>query len=297
MKKYFLYSLLTLLSSAVFSQTKSEASLSVSQIFQKSEESYAALKTYLDSGKVISEFYNNEVPGKSSIKFRTAYSELLGFNFEYYDPNKSNSLYTINKSGNVVKSWWGIRNKIETPASLSMAIATATGVSSSTSNMVPRLLLPAELGQRNIYMNVKGAVSRTEAIDGHICYVIEGNKSEGEIIKLWISKSDFLIRKIFMDKKIDVKASQAKRDSLITSQAKSLKIKLNAEKDSVKRAGLIKQVKTLEDLNAQLLKRQKELPQVASVLYVKTTYYYYPYFPEILNKDLFTFRPNREIAL
>lgn len=33
------------------------------------------------------------------------------------------------------------------------------------------------------------------------------------------------------------------------------------------------------------------------ILNVKKTYYYYPYALKTLKKDLFTFRPNREVAL
>jgi len=295
MKKYFICALLTLFSNFVFSQSKTQVTLSVPQIFEKSEESYAALQTYLDSGKVIKEFYNNDRPSKSSIKFRTAYSEFLGFNFEYYVPNKSNSLYTINKSSNVVRSWWGIRNQIETQASLSSALAAATGVSSSTSNIIPRLLLPAELKQANVFKNVKGKITGSEVIDDHVCYVIEGNKSESGIIKLWISKKDFMIRKIFIDRKIDVKASGTKIDSLIKNQIVTLKSKSNAEQDAVKRASLVKKLKTLEDANQLMTQMQKR--SQSSALSVKTTYYYYPYFPKKLSKNLFTFRPNREVAL
>jgi hypothetical protein len=72
-------------------------------------------------------------------------------------------------------------------------------------------LFPLELQHRNIYTNIKVAISGSEDINGHGCYVIEGKRSENEVIKLWINKTDFMIRKIYTDMKIDVKVSRAKQ--------------------------------------------------------------------------------------
>lgn len=235
MKNISILLFLTLFSNVVLAQHNVKVALSVQQIFEQSEKNYAALKTYLDSGQVITEFYNKEIPAKSSIKFKTAYSKPNGFNFEYYIPNKSTSLYIINKTGNVVKSWWGIQNKIESPVSLSAAIATATGVSSSTSNIIPGLLFPEEWKQKNIYTNIQAVISGSESINEHECYVIEGKRFENEAIKLWISKTDFMIRRIFTDSKVDVKATRAKSDAILNNNINSLNKRIDLEKVQLKK--------------------------------------------------------------
>ncbi|MET0570724.1 MAG: hypothetical protein ABWZ79_04815 [Pedobacter agri] len=282
-------------SNVVLAQTNNKVALSVQQIFEQSKKNYASLKTYLDSGKVITEFYNKEIPGKSSIKFRTAYSKLNGFNFEYFVPNNSTSLYIINKTGNVVKSWWGIRNRIESPTSFSAAIGAATGVSSSTSSIIPGLLFPMELKEKNIYTNIKASISGSENVNGHGCYVIEGKRFENEVIKLWISKTDFMIRKIYTDSKLDVKATRAKSDSLLNNSINSLNERIDLEKDSIKKANLIEQVNAIKKAKSNMpgFKRRLTPP----ILNVKKTYYYYPYSLKTLNSNLFTFHPNREVAL
>lgn len=77
-------------------------------IINKSKAAYANLPIYLDSGKVVESMYNNDHPSKTAKVFRTAYTNTSEFNFEYYEVGKSNSLYTINRSSGVVKSWWGV---------------------------------------------------------------------------------------------------------------------------------------------------------------------------------------------
>ncbi|UKT64675.1 outer membrane lipoprotein-sorting protein [Pedobacter mucosus] len=295
MKKSLLYFLLTFVSNVVFSQSTVKQALSVQQIFEQSEKSYAAIKTYLDSGKVITEYYNKELPSKSSIKFKTAYSKLNGFNFEYYVPNQSASLYIINKTGNVVKSWWGIRNKIESPASLSAAISAATGISSSTSNIIPGLLFPEEWKQKNIYKNIKAVISGSENINGHGCYVIEGKRFENEVIKLWISKTDFMIRKIYTDSKLDVKATRAKSDSLLNNSLNSLSKRIDLEKDSIKKASLVSQVNAIKKARSNVSRFNAGL--IPPILNYRKTYHYYPYALKTVKSDFFTFHPNREVAL
>ncbi|KLT63867.1 hypothetical protein [Pedobacter sp. BMA] len=295
MKNILIVFLLTFFSQVVFAQNNVNVALSVQQIFEQSEKKYASLKNYLDSGKVITEFYNREVPSKSSIKFKTAYSKTEGFNFEYYIPNKSNSLYIINKTGNVVKSWWGIRNKVESPVSLSAALSAAAGVSSSTSYIVPAVLFPEEWKEKNIFKNVKAVVSGSENVNGEECYVIEGKRSEHEAIKLWISKTDFMIRKINTDSQLDVKATRLKSDSLLNNNINSLNQRIALAKDSGTKSGLINQVNAAKKVRSSLPVLEQGL--LPSVLKVRKTYYYYPYTLKTFKTDLFTFHPNREVEL
>jgi hypothetical protein len=71
--------------------------LTVNAIISLSIKSYSQLKSYTDSGKLIQTFLTNK-PNKSAKVFKTAYVNTGNINFEYYQPGKSNSLYTITKT-------------------------------------------------------------------------------------------------------------------------------------------------------------------------------------------------------
>lgn len=55
-----------------------------SRIMKLSAEKYADMKVYMDSGKVISSYYNLPHPHSTASLFKTAYSDKGSFNFEYY---------------------------------------------------------------------------------------------------------------------------------------------------------------------------------------------------------------------
>ncbi len=208
-------------------------------IIQKTERNYASLHNYFDSGKTIVSFYNNNHPFKKALLFKTSYSNTGLFNFEYYEVGNSNSLYVINKnSENIVQSWWGITNQLKTHSSLESPLAASTGVSSSTSILIPKLLLRTKiLGKANIFHNMQNPIlTSTETVNGFVCYKISEADTMNKILSVWIDKEKLLIRKVETD---------------------------NVVKD----------------------------------FRVRTTYQFFPFIPEKVDKELFTFKPYREVSL
>lgn len=207
-----------------------------------SMKAYEKLELYLDSGKVINEFtVAGKRPYKTAMFFRTAYSKKEGFNFEFYDLSRSNTLYTINQSNGIAQSWWGGNEKISTN-SLSMLLNAAYGISSKTSRTIPVLLLSSQLAttSNTIYQDYKFEYEAVESVNGLPCYLLKRMSPKGELIKVWVAKDDFLIRKI----------------------------------------------ESIRDILTQGDKMQ-----------VKTTTYYYVCKSQVVDKKLFTFRPNREVEL
>lgn len=193
-----LFVLLPLIPKLILAQTANE-------ILQKSAKAYENTKMYIDSGKVLQEFYEMEHPFDSAKQFKTAYSKSGLFNFEYYEVGKSNSLYIINKGADAkVQSWWGITNHLETNMSLDSQLSAAKGVSSLTSTLITELLFPKNkiLGEP-ILSSIKDAKNDgIDDVNGLRCYKISGNEVPEGKISLWISKTDFLIRKLLIDKKV-----------------------------------------------------------------------------------------------
>lgn len=260
---------------------------SAATIIDRSKTAYANLPVYLDSGKVVESIYNNDHPNKTAKVFRTAYTNTGAFNFEYYVLGKSNSLYTINRSSGVVRSWWGITNKVSTPATINLALAGATGVSSRTSAIIPDLLLTKNFKQ-NFYSTLSSPhLNGSEKVGMADCYKISGlEMSSLNPVTVWIGKNDLLIRKIETDRKITPEKSRnliRKMDSINEINHKTdtlwLKNKAARKAANARRDALLDAMPSMRDFN------------------VKTTYLFYPYLLKRMNPELLEFRPNREIAL
>jgi len=297
MKISLQFFMLLLITSTVYAKNANgpgSGIISADSVFKKSQFAYAHLKTYLDSGKIVQSFSNLEHPHKTAKLFKTAYADNGDFNFEYYDLDASYSLYTINRTANVVKTWWGVTNKIETPAKLATPLATALGVSARSSTMIPALLLTVDFGEKtNLYHTIKTPVLvADEVVNGVTCYKVAGTERDGQSkITIWIAKTDFLIRKIETDVVVDpakARATAKKIDSLMLAQHQNDPEFL--KKDSIRKA----KNKEINDKITAVNPNYKPSDQVFNV---NTVYQYFPYTLKKPNPELFSFRPNREISL
>jgi len=218
MKKYLIFFLLLLPSIIAFSKDKSPDSLTVQEIFTNSEKAYLNLETYVDSGKIINEVYNGDKPLKTTVAFKSAYAKKIGFNFDYYFPGSSTSIYIINEYDKVVNIWQGETKKIETGSRFHLAINKAKGISPLTLHIIPTLLMPFPINPKSFLGFIKGDITGSEIIDHDACYVIRGTKPKNERVTVWISQKEFMIRKIIIDKEISLKASETKGELLKGSE-------------------------------------------------------------------------------
>jgi outer membrane lipoprotein-sorting protein len=167
-------------------------------ILERSRYKYSTLVNYFDSGKVISSFYNIPHPIKKALYYKTSFSKSGLFNFEYYEPGRSNTLYEINRGNGRIRSWWGVTNKLKEFKSIRQPLTEAAGVSSSLSLFIPGLLLQEDFPDNyNILNRLREPVLlNTEMMAGHECYKISETDTLTKKMILWIDKKDFLIRGI-----------------------------------------------------------------------------------------------------
>ena len=178
----------------------------VNTVIAKTETNYSNLRVYLDSGKVISSFYNIARPHKSAILFKTAYKRTGAFNFEFYQLG-TDRLHIVNRDeNNKVMTWDG--TSVIQAQHFSLAMAGATGISSASAIMIPNLLMPDAIKtrHRNIFHSITDAkLEPSEVINGRSCYKLMGKENmldKDGYVMIWISKDDYLIRKIEVDRKI-----------------------------------------------------------------------------------------------
>lgn len=174
-----------------------------SDILSRSATKYAELKTYMDSGKVISHFYNNAHPRSNALIFKTAFSDNGAFNFEYYELGSTDINVLNRDAAKNVKVWKGFANTVVSGQPFNLAMAGFVGISNFTAALVPTLLMPEEqLVPRNIFNRLTDPkFVATEKVNGEECYRIDA-KHPNESWTLWVSTSDLLIRKAESDRPV-----------------------------------------------------------------------------------------------
>lgn len=175
--------------------------MTAAQIIAQMEEAYATCTTYTDSGEIHKTFHRD---GRVKIiRFETAFIRPDRFRFEFnqadrHNPEGPRQRYIVWQDGRHVRRWSYAREQVNRKATLSLAIAGATGVSSGVAHYVPRLMIPeidggsVTDGRFTRIDDVTLAIDATgESVD---CYRLVGSEFE-----LWIGTQDFLLRRVIRD--------------------------------------------------------------------------------------------------
>ena len=187
--------------SSVFGQSRGGDPESAQEILAAMAQTYASCKSYQDEGRVIKTFFETDGTRTVEIKFKTAFVRPDRFRFQYTDQDqfKKERSYIIWRKAGDVKSWWDVMPGIKTNDSLALALARATGVSSSSAHTIPVLLLPDETMGRRLTDLLEPRRGADEAVAGEDCYQIIGyfDAQDRRIpLSIWISKSRRLVLKI-----------------------------------------------------------------------------------------------------
>ncbi len=170
--------------------------LTQDDIIKKVVKEHDNLTSYRDNSTATMS-YISATPYTVVKQSKLVYSGDGRFRWEYYVVGNANSLYVIHRDiiGNV-KSWWDVTDELKTPASLGIALPSATGVSDMTAFIVPSLLLPEEFDNHNIFKTLTSlARGPDENIDGDECYLITGKNNAGDLCKIYVLKENYLIRR------------------------------------------------------------------------------------------------------
>lgn len=215
-----LYASLTLLIcwSLGLSQNKSTTAQS---IIEKMASQYANASSYQDSGVVEDVEGQGKGTRKTAITFKTFFARPHFFRFEWTDRlalmlgERLNVLWNDGKQTYGYYSWE--ETGVEKKEDLSMGIAGATGVSRAAAHIIPTLLLEEVAGFRlTETLNVK--LLREEEFEGEECYLVRGYHPHNFPIDMWISKRDFLLRKVRKPHDDGTFAEDIRRDIKLNGQ-------------------------------------------------------------------------------
>lgn len=172
------------------------------QLLGQMRAAYAALRSYSDTGVVLTHMPRNDLPNETT--FRSVFARPGLFRFEWtshhaYPPLrhiKFNSVIWSNGDGAYFWSDWGGNGEtLEKQDSLEMAVAAATGVSHGAAHTIASLLLPP-MG-RTIGEGVTWDGKTTvEDVEGVACHHFTGQHKGLGHFELWVGKDDYLVRKV-----------------------------------------------------------------------------------------------------
>lgn len=188
--------------------------ITANYLMLKVEEIYSSAISYRDTGIVSTKYITDEYKLDEK-PFKTTFNRSGLYRYEYYKIGDENSRYIIHRDENmVVKTWRG--NTEETKESLSLAIVEASGISSGSAFNIPSLLMPVELGFKNILRILENIeIIESESIEGNDCYKLTGNIYNMETIyTIWIQKNNFLIRRISNNSQFDTFSTETTTDIL-----------------------------------------------------------------------------------
>ncbi|HSL55603.1 MAG TPA: DUF2092 domain-containing protein [Pyrinomonadaceae bacterium] len=178
-------------------QTKPDATRILNNMFSV----YARAASYQDEGILVT---TTDTPTGGLIEkmpFKTFFKRPGLFRFEWTDftITKLGRTYRIWSNGTDAFTYWE-PDRYEKEESLGLAVAGATGVSSTTVNTVSDLLLPDELGPSALKRLTRVSLLGEDVFEGVHCYRIKATE-DGESIELWIGKNDLLLRKLRRERK------------------------------------------------------------------------------------------------
>jgi outer membrane lipoprotein-sorting protein len=178
------------------------AAESPEQIIAKMARTYAGARSYSDEGEVIT-VYTGEPAGKRTHKrpFSTKFVRPKLYRYEFWERRgegeDERNRYVIwsDAAPERSKAWWTLRPAID-EKSLAMAIGAAVGVSGSSSNTVPGLLMPDVVTGSQLRAMRDLKLVGEETVEEALCDKVEGKNVRGEPMTVWVDKATCLVRKI-----------------------------------------------------------------------------------------------------
>jgi len=178
-----------------------ESSPAALQVIADMEATYAAMRSYADTGVV--HMYNRDEKEPDEIRFDTAYVRPNHLRFAWvshhpYRPLRHIEWHSVIWSNHSGAFAWHRHNNEGTSQtreeSMPMVIAGATGVSAGAAHTVTNLLLPPS-GDFSFRELEKLHIVGIEEIDGVKCHYLFGMHPEFGTHELWVGIDDHLLRK------------------------------------------------------------------------------------------------------
>lgn len=182
-------------------------SLSAKEILDRISELYKSCRSYLDKGEIKIQMTKKGCKTFDVRRFFTFFLRPSRFSFQFRSRlprEKAWRKYGVYMKNNVVKSL--LTDEICSEVrerSLNDAIASAAGISGGSAVWIPNLLMPDLIEAQGIRSTKQLKRLRDEVINDVMALKIEGRDQQGSLRMFWIDKEQFLIRRIYCNKRSD----------------------------------------------------------------------------------------------
>lgn len=209
--------------------------ISPNDVLKKVAAAYNALETYKAKGTIVAEYDSGGVKGNTE----TSFSILLKKPNLYlisWTQKILHSAFCMSQSGAVCSDgsqpYFCSMNKCWKVGSDEMALAAATGVSGGAAYTIPSFFLPALQQPAPFSRLIAPKMRKSEKVGEEDCYVICGSSAVSKKEILWVSKTDYLIRKYYrsFEKVAGEKQMPKMTDRELEEAVKSLGLKVTEEK-------------------------------------------------------------------
>ncbi len=200
--KKLVTSCITILVLTNLAHTKPQGAMSAQEIIDRMVEVYASCRTYSDEGEVSTE-YVGMLSSPPSQPFFTAFVRPASFRFEFSRrrPNDGLDRFIAWKDRDMERSWWP-SNLGRREAGLEAMLLGVASLSAGASLTIPSLLSPDLVGGSSILTSLDELrLTGEDKVDGRKAFKVEG-RFQGQTLKLWIDRQEFLIIKIHRRMKI-----------------------------------------------------------------------------------------------
>jgi outer membrane lipoprotein-sorting protein len=190
---------------ALFGSSPSEAD----DVLARSRATYAALKSYSDSGRVDYEYGPAAAPLRERYTFTTLFRapRHLLFDFTKGSPG---GRFVVWGDGEVFHSWWAATGVEDTypRGKGATAFVISTQPTAGSSVVISPLLFPGAGLIGTLEELADTTVEGTEMIDGHTCHKLvgvarsrygSGNETNVRRTIVWIDAETLLVRRVFED--------------------------------------------------------------------------------------------------
>jgi hypothetical protein len=143
------------------------------EIIEATRAAYASCASYRDRGNVHTDFFDpaGEITMSEDRPFSTVFRRPDRFRYEFRGETGGRPhRYIVWREGAAVRTRWDLSGQDDTPDSLALGLAGATGVSGGSAHTVPSLLLPGEFEGDALRKFVDLQRVGETSIDGALCH-------------------------------------------------------------------------------------------------------------------------------
>ena len=188
---------LAFLGPAVHGAPGAQAQPSAKRIMESVAQVYASCRSYQDRGVIQTEYRDGRTkPRTETLSFKTAFVRSDRFRFEF---KKGAQTYIVWADQEAVRGWLPGKPVSSGSGSLAEHLDRASVPSARSADIVPSLLLPAEIGSRLVSSLGELELVGEELLGGALCFKLQANHRDGHRYTLWVEEGRFLLGKLSLE--------------------------------------------------------------------------------------------------